>query len=598
MSSNQFDKWIKHLVHDEHSSNAENKKPYINKQKKPRFLSSQHSRPVLRVIPLGGLNEVGKNMMVFEYGNDIVIVDMGFQFPEEDMLGIDYVVPDISYLQDKKHHIRGVFLTHGHLDHIGAIPYLIPKLGRVTFYGMPLTLGFVKKRLEEFHLEHHAILHKIDPAHDVIHAGSFKVDFFRVNHSIPDSMGIRLTTPVGAVVHTGDFKFDFTPADKTPSDITKMAAIGDSGILALFSDSTNAVKQGFTMSEKQIGENLDRIIEKAEGRIIIASFASLIGRIQQIIDSAIVHKRKVFVSGKSMDDNIRIAMNLDYIKAPRGFIRYVKNPHEINDDRAVVITTGGQGEAFSALTKISLNEHRYIKIKYGDTVVISSNPIPGNERAIVSVINNLCKKGAKVVFNQIMDVHTSGHGQQEELKLMMNLIKPKYLIPVHGEYFMRRAHAEIGNELGIKKDNILVVENGDVLEFYDGKVQVLKEAVQTDYIMVESGGVGDVTAQIMLERQIMAENGIVVMFFKIAPKTNVLYATPQVLTRGFIYMKTSQHILDTIAKLGKEAYEEILKNDNDVKKEDIKSHIKGEIDKYVHEKLAKTPLIIPILIYS
>ncbi len=567
------------------------KKPFLQK----KLPGAPLRKGILRCIPLGGLDEVGKNMMVFEYENDIVIVDMGFQFPEEDMLGIDYVIPDVSYLMDKIDRIRGILITHGHLDHIGAIPYLLPKLGFPPIFSAKLSIALVKKRLEEFGLESKATLHVIDPAKS-FELGNFHVDWFRVNHSIPDGLGIVLRTPAGTIVHTGDFKFDYTPVFQQPADYAKIAALGSQGIAALFSDSTNALKPGNTMSEKKIGETLEEIIKGAKGRIIIAAFSSLIGRIQQIINHAHYYGRKVFLSGRSMADTISIAQQLQFIKAPPGLLHPVTKIGRTKDENVLILTTGAQGESMSALTRMALGDHSQILIKKDDTVVISASPIPGNERSIYTVINNLVRLGAKVIFNQVMDVHTSGHAQREDLKLMINLVKPRALVPVHGEIFMRQAHAEIGRELGMTENNTIVIENGDVLEIINGEARKTSERVTANYIMIDGKGVGDVGAQIIMDRQIMSENGVLAVLFTLDPKTKKLIRDPEVISRGFIYMKESQEIINETIVVSKKAYEEAMAKMPNGKRGEIKAYIRGSLDRFSHRKIERNPLVLPILI--
>ena len=555
-----------------------------------------HSKNVLRIIPLGGLEEVGKNMTVFEYGDDIFIVDMGFQFPEEDMLGIDYVIPDVSYLEDKKDKIRGLVVTHGHLDHIGGISYLLDKIGNPPIYATKLTLGLIQKRLEEFKLMGKAKLIELDPKQR-LNLGRFELEFFRVNHSIPDGIGLVINTPAGTVVHSGDFKFDFSPADKKPADFAKLASLSKRNVIALMSDSTNALKPGYTISEKQIGEALEGIIKNTEGRIIIASFSSLIGRIQQIITLAAKHGRRVFVSGRSMIDNIGIAKQLGYIKGPPGLVRDIKtNARAATASNALILTTGSQGEAVSALTRMALNNHHQVKIKKGDTVVLSSSPIIGNERAIATVVNNLCQLGARVISNQIMDVHTSGHAQQEDLKLMMSLVQPKYLVPIHGELYMRAGHVQVAQEIGMKPEQAILANNGDVLEISQGVAKKLEEKVPSNYIMVDGLGVGDLGTQVIMERQVMAENGILVVLFKVNGKTRKLIGTPDVISRGFIYMKESAEVIEKVAKMASSAYEEIIKKDPRAKRKDVKNYVRARLDRYVHNQLEKRPLVLPVIV--
>lgn len=572
------------------------KKPaFLRKPIQGKIIPEKHHPGILRIIPLGGLDEVGRNMTVFEFGRDIIIVDMGFQFPDEDMLGIDYVLPDVTYLMNKLDRIRGVLITHGHLDHIGGIPYLLPKLGFPPIFSGKLTIGLMKKRLEEFGLESKARFYEADSKKQ-LRLGSFLIDWFRVNHSIPDGFGMVISTPAGKIVHTGDFKFDYTPVFQEPADYAKISALGSQNVLALMSDSTNALKPGYTMSEKKIGETLDDIIKNTSGRIIIAAFSSLISRIQQIINSSVGCGRKVFLSGRSMLDNVAIAQQLRYIKAPPGILHPISKLGKIHDEHVLILTTGAQGESMSALTRMALGDHSQISIKKGDTVILSSSPIPGNERSMFTVINNLVRLGAKVIFNQVMDVHTSGHAQQEDLKNMVDLVKPKYLIPIHGEVFMRQAHAELGQKMGLAEKNTLMLENGDVLEAGKGEIKKTGEKVSANYVMIDGKGIGDVGAQIIMDRQIMSENGVLVVLFTIDGKTRRLARDPEVLTRGFIYMQESQEIVNEIIRTSKKAYEEATSRMTQGKRGEIKAYIRGQLDRFSHQKIARRPLILPIIV--
>lgn len=579
-----------------------------NKQRRYKKSAHQKNRPAeanrnlryndakVRIIPLGGLDEVGKNMMVIEYNNDMIIIDMGFQFPEEDMLGIDYVIPDVSWLSQHAHHIKGVILTHGHLDHIGGIPYILPLLKFPQMYGTKLTLGLVEKRIEEFGLKKDAILNEINPD-DTLKLGPFTCRFFRVNHSIPDGVGVVVETPEGTIVHTGDFKFDETPADQVQADVGKLAELGRRrNVSVLFSDSTNATKPGHTVSEKEIGENLDAIIRDTEGRIIIASFSSLIGRIQQVLNSAIKWKRKVFVSGRSLIDNIAIAEKLGYIKVPKGLINDARLSKNTPDKDSLILTTGSQGEAVSALTRISLNDHKHVKIRKGDTVVISATPIIGNERAIYTVIDNLTKLGAKVIHNKIMDVHTSGHGCQEDLKMMINFVKPHHFVPIHGQYHMRFAHKELAEQMGIRPERAIMINNGDILELKNGRITKSKEKAETNYILVDGHGMGDVGSRVIRDRQILAENGVIVVTIKVQRKNKRLIGAPQIDTRGFIYIDESEKIVKDIKHLLRQKHELLLQKHKSPGIKNIKEYITSVIDKYTHRTLARRPLIVPIVV--
>ncbi len=551
----------------------------------------------LKIIPLGGLDEVGKNLMVLEYEDDIIIVDMGFEFPSDDLFGIDYVLPDTTYLEENKKRIRGIVLTHGHLDHIGGLPYILPKLDFPPVYGATLTMGLVQKRIDEFKQQKLAKVHTINPDKP-LKLGKFLCKFFRVAHSIPDALGVVIDTPVGKVVHTGDFKFDDTPARNQPkADIHKMQALGRQNVLALLCESTNALKAGHSMSEKKVGETLEKVISEAPGRVIVASFASQIGRLQMIIDAATKCNRKLYVSGRSMKTNIEIATKFGSLHVPQGTISDVKKYKKENDKQTLILTTGSQGEPVSALTRMSTGEHPHVKVKRGDTIIFSSSPIIGNERAIYSTINNLSKLGAEVIHNQIMDVHSSGHGKQEELKKMIDFVRPKYLIPIHGEYYMRKELGRLAIEqCRIPKDKVIMIENGDVLHASQGKVEKTKEKVDTKYILIDGSGEGEIGSHVQGDRAMMSENGTLVMLIHINKKSKHLKKTPDIVSRGFIYMHESQKVTEEIAKVAGEAYKGIRKKDPKASRQDIKYYIKQSVDKYTRKKLERRPLIIPLII--
>jgi len=572
-------------------------KKKIEAQKHPQ--PPQILKDKLKIVPLGGLNEVGKNMMAFEYEGDIIVVDMGFEFPGEDLLGVDYVIPDTTYLEENKSRIRGIVLTHGHLDHIGGIPYILPKLNFPPLFGTKLTMGLVKKRIEEFKQEKLAKVSIIDP--DVpIRLGKFLLKFFRVAHSIPDSIGVVIDTPVGKLVHTGDFKFDESPAGfQKKADIDKIRALGGQNVLALFSDSTNALRPGKSISESEVGKTLEELIMKTTGRIIVASFSTLIGRMQQIIDYAQKHNRKIFVSGRSMRETMEIASNLGYMKFPKDVVKDIKQyKNKTPDHETLILTTGSQGESVSALTRIANQDHPHIKVKKGDTIVISSSPIVGNERAIYNVINNLCLLGAQVINNQIMDVHTSGHGYQDDLKTMIDLVKPKYFIPVHGEFFMRQAHAFLAHQrCNIPEENIIMIQNGDVLlAEKNGVMKKSDEKVDTKYIVIDGLGEGEMGSQVQTDRQIMARNGALVVLIHINRKTKALKKTPDVVSRGFMYMHETEQITQEIAQMAGEAYKTIHKKNKNANRQDIKQYVKQSVDRFAHLKLERRPLIIPLII--
>lgn len=551
----------------------------------------------LKIIPLGGLNEVGKNMMLVEYENDIIIIDMGLEFPNEDMLGIDYVIPDVSYLEENKHRIRGIVITHGHLDHIGGIPYILPKLNFPPVYGTNLTMGLIRKRCDEFKQQKLAKLNTINPDQP-LRLGCFLVGFFRVNHSIPDAVGVAIDTPVGKIVHTGDFKFDATPArNQAPADLHKMEQLGHQNVLALFCESTNALKPGHSISETEVGKTLDGIIRDCKGRVIIASFSSQIGRIQLIIDSAIHNNRQVYISGRSMRDNIEIATKLGHIQAKKGYVHDLRQYKKTPDHEALILTTGSQGEAVSALARISDNEHPHLKIKKGDTIVLSSSPIIGNEKAIHTIINKLTMLGAEVIHNELMDVHTSGHGKQDELARMIRYIKPRFLVPVHGEYYMRIGLGKIAmQKCGITEDRIIMVQNGDILVGERDQLYKAKETVETKYILIDGAGHGHVGSQVQVDREIMSQNGALVVLIYISRKNRHPVKDPDVVSRGFIYMHETEEITQEVIKLARDAYRRIMDKNPGANRQDIKKYIRQTIDRFTDDRLERRPLIIPLII--
>ncbi len=552
----------------------------------------------VRVIPLGGQEEVGRNMSAIFYKEDIVIIDCGLQFPEMDMFGVDYVIPDVKFLEDKTNRIRGILLTHGHLDHIGALQHILPKLNFPPLIGTPLTLGLVKKRLDEYGLTAKTKFIEIkNPAIEKIQLGKhFSAEFFRVNHSIPDGVGICLNTPVGTIVHTGDFKFDFTPSDGLKCDFGKIAEIGRRGVLLAFADSTNAEKPGYTISEKIVNENIAKTITEAKGRVILATFSSLIGRIQHIVNAANRSGRKVFVSGRSMIANLEMAESLGYLKAPQGLIRPLKKGVKINElapNKVMILCTGSQGEELSALTRIALGEHQTIQVKEGDTVIFSSTPIIGNERAVVAVTNNLLRLGARVITNKNLDVHTSGHASAEDLKLMHSLLKPKFLVPVHGELHMRYAHRDIAMKVGMDEGNILLLDNGDILELAPNNiVRKSKSKVRVNNILIDGLGVGDIGASVLRERQIMSENGIVAIVFKAYAQSGKLVGAPDIISRGFVYMKESSAIVEETKKVAMKAYEEVAGKDY----KEVRKEVSRAVAKFIRQRIDREPLILPYTI--
>ena len=590
-----------HTSHKKHTP----RKTQAPKMPKKQSSSSPMLKPFkgLRIVPIGGLDEVGKNMTAYEYNptgqqqdKEIIVVDMGFQFPEDDMLGVDYVIPDAAYLEENRKYIKAIVITHGHLDHIGGIPYILPNINFPPIYATRLTQELIHKRLDEFKLTKQARVHTIDPTKP-LKLGQFFIEFFRVAHSIPDAVGVSIGTREGKVVYTGDFKFDENPAGlQAKQDVEKMKQLGRQNVLALLSDSTNALKPGHTMSESEIGPNIEKYIAEAKGRVIIASFSSLIGRIQQIFEYAEKYNRKIYISGRSIKDNIDIGLKLGLIKLKPSQIHDIKKLKKSDDDNVLTLTTGAQGESMSALTRMARKDHPHVRIKQGDTVIISSSPIVGNERAIFSVVNNLCLIGANVIHSQISAIHTSGHAYQEELVRMMKLIRPKYFIPVHGEYFMRQAHKELAIRNGIPADKCLLTRNGGVIEFNNKQARISKEKVQANYILIDGLGQGDMGSRVMSERQSLAQNGVLMVILTLDKKTKRLKEEPNILSRGFMYMHEYEEITKELAALVGSNYRTFIsKKSQNIDRKEIKSYVRGVAQRYVHQKLERRPLIVPII---
>lgn len=553
----------------------------------------------MRIIPLGGLEEVGKNIMAIEYENDILLIDTGMSFAGPDMLGVDFIVPDISYLEARKHKVRGILFTHGHLDHIGAIQYVLPKLGNPPMYGSKLTLGLVKGRLKDFALDKTGKFNVVEEKQK-LKMGSFEVEFFRVNHSIPSSMGIYVSCPAGSAVHTGDFKFDHSPAIDKPADFQHIAEIGRRGVDVLLIDSTNALRPGFCKSEAEVANTLEGIIEKTKGRLIIACFSSLIGRINQIVNFSAKHNRKVFLSGRSMIDNMQLSEDLGYSTYPKGTLRKISaQANTMPPGQVLIMTTGAQGETMSALTRMSIGEHSQIKIREGDTVLISASPIPGNELAIVNVINNLYAQGAKVITNHDMDIHVSGHAHQEELKLMYGLIKPKCYVPIHGELYMRKGHIEMIKT--VAEPSMLATcldNNGDVLEVTKQGIRKSKEKVPANDILVDGLGFGDIGSRVIQDRKVMSEDGILVVLFHAYEESKRLISEPDIISRGFLYLKESEEIAKEVKHCASKAFEQITQQNRKIDLKDLKSELDRTISNFIRKRLRREPMIIPIIMYA
>ncbi len=545
----------------------------------------------LKIIPLGGLLEIGKNITVFEYGNDIILVDCGLAFPEDDMLGIDLVIPDLTYLEKNKEKIRGLVITHGHEDHIGAIPYLLKQFN-IPIYGTKLTIGLIENKLEEHKLLRSTKLKVVNPG-QTISLGCMKVEFIRITHSIPDACSLAIHTPVGTIVHTGDFKIDYTPIDGEMIDFGRLAALGNKGVLALMSDSTNAERKGYTMSESTVGEVLDKLFINCTKRIVVATFSSNVHRVQQIVNSAVKYGRKIAVCGRSMINMIETARKFGYIKVPDNVFIDIDMIKSYPDEKLTIITTGSQGETMSALTRMASGEHKKVQITPNDLIIISANPIPGNENSVSKVIDDLMKIGAEVVYNALEDIHVSGHACQEEQKLMLSLVRPKYFIPVHGEYRQLIAHSETAKKIGVDPDNIFIMTNGRILELneYDAK---LTGTVPVGKIMVDGLGVGDVGNIVLRDRQRLSQDGLIIIVLTMDSKTGNVISGPDVLSRGFVYVRESENLMDDIKQILREEiskFEEKHITDWTT----IKALLREELRDYVYKKTKRDPMILPII---
>ncbi len=545
----------------------------------------------LKIIPLGGLDEIGKNITVFEYGNEIVLVDCGLEFPEDDMLGIDLVIPDVTYLEKNKDKIKGMVVTHGHEDHIGAIPYVLKQIN-MPIYATKLTVGLIKNKLEEHKLLASTKLVTVEQG-QTINFGNIKVEFIRSSHSIPDSVMLAIHTPVGVVLHTGDFKVDFTPIDDQVMDLGRIAELGNKGILALMSDSTNSERKGYTMSERTIGEVFDRLFQNNKKRIVVATFASNVHRVQQIVNSAEKYGRKIAVCGRSMINMIETAREIGYINAPENMFIDIDMIKNYTDDQLVIITTGSQGETMSALTRMAAGEHKKVVITPNDMVIISATPIPGNEKLVSNVINDLMQIGAEVIYSALENVHVSGHACQEEQKLIIRLARPKYFIPVHGEYRQLKAHAETAKEMGILSENIFILENGKTLEL-NKKEAKITTSVPNGKILVDGLGVGDVGNIVLRDRQHLSQDGLIVIVMTMDGSTGEIVSGPDVVSRGFVYVRESETLMDDVKKVIRQevrTFEEEGVRDWST----IKSTLKDDLRDYIFQRTKRNPMILPII---
>ena len=551
----------------------------------------KNEKAKVKIIPLGGVNEIGKNLTAIEYKNDIVVIDCGLKFPDEDMFGIDLVIPDITYLIKNKEKVSGIFLTHGHEDHIGALPYVLRQLN-VPVYGTKLTLGIVETKLKEHGLLSSTELIRVKPR-DVIRLNSVSVEFIKTNHSIADSVAIAVHTPLGVVLHTGDFKIDYTPIDGELMDFARFAELGKKGVLAMMADSTNVEKQGYTKSERIVGESLTRIFGKTKGRIIIATFASNIHRIQQIIDAATVYGRKVAVSGRSMENIINVAIELGYIEVAENTLVPIDAINKYNNDQIVIITTGSQGEPMSALSRMASAEHKKVNIVEGDTIIISATPIPGNEKLVSKIVNQLFKKGAEVIYGSAENIPVSGHACQEELKLMQTLIKPKNFIPVHGEYRHLKQHGELAIKLGLNPKNVVIPEVGNVIEVNRSGIRK-SGTVISGQIFVDGLGVGDVGNIVLRDRKHLSQDGILTVVVTLSKDNKTIVAGPDIISRGFVYVRESEGLIDEAREIVRNTLLE-CEEKNITDWATLKSNVRDELRSYLYEKTKRKPMILPII---
>jgi len=549
------------------------------------------TKPRLKIIPLGGLNEIGKNMMLMEYENDIIAIDAGHMFPEEEMLGIDLVIPDISYLLERRGKIRGIIITHGHDDHTGALPYILPQLN-APVYCTRLTKGLISVKLKERKALSEASLKTIPPGGRFT-LGKFRIEFFPVCHSIPDAVGLVINTPIGTIVHSGDFKVDYTPVSGKPTDLSRLAQLGTKGVLLLMADSTYAELAGYTPSEQVVGENLDNVMANAPGRVIITTFSSLISRIQQVIDAAAKHQRRVFIVGRSMMNTAQMALKLGYLNDPKGILARLDQLKGMPRNRIVFVTTGSQGEPTSALVRMANRDHRQLHILHGDTVVISATPVPGNEGLINRTIDNLFKQGARVLYSKLAQVHVHGHASQEELKLLLNLVKPKFFMPIHGEYRHLSLHAKLAQSVGIPEENIFVLEDGDILELNPEAGKVTGK-ITSGNVYVDGLSVGDIGSVVLRNRRMLSRDGIVVVIITINKQTGKLMGRPDIVSRGFVDTREAKDMLEesrdlvarTLDHSGARPTEWSLVN----------TKVKDVLNKFYYEQTKRRPMVLPFMV--
>jgi len=558
----------------------------MNQSEKPNNLSP------LQIIPLGGLGEIGLNMMAFECGDDIIIVDCGLMFPEPDMLGIDYVIPDISWLRERSDRVRGICLTHGHEDHIGALPFVLQELN-VPLYGTALTLGFINEKLKEFKLDDVVELVTVKPR-DTVALGCFRVEFLRVAHSTVDGCALAITTPEGVVIHTGDFKIDQTPVDGQLTDLATLSRYAEAGVLALLSDSTNVEREGYTLSEKYVGEAFAEIFPKCQGRVIVAAFSSSIHRVQQVADAAVANGRRILLNGRSMVANVRIARQLGYLTISDNDLMDLKELNQLPPEQVCIISTGSQGEPMSSLIRIAMDDHKQIKLERGDTVILSSRVIPGNERTISELINHLYRRGAEVFHEKTSEVHVSGHASQEELKLMLNTVQPRFFIPIHGEYRMLVKHIQLAQKVGIPAERCILATNGNVVSFYADTAAIV-EQVESGRVFVDGKGVGDVGAIVLKDRKHLSEDGMVVVIIGINQSTGELIYGPDIVSRGFVFEDESQDYLETARNIVLEAIGE-LNEEMRCECDEVKQATRQALRRFFKKTIERRPVILPVIL--
>ena len=561
----------------------------------PGRFNFSKTAPKLRVYALGGLEEIGRNCTVFECGDDIVIVDIGMMFPEEGMPGIDYIIPNVASLAGKEKNIRGVILTHGHMDHIGGLPLVISRLGNPVIFTSPLTAGIVRKRQEEFGNAKNLRIQIVNGESKIALGRWFVFEPFHVNHNISDAFGAAIHTPFGTIIYTGDFKFDFTPVNDEPADLTHIAMFGARGVLAIMADSTNAESPGHQISERQVGIELDRIIGNAKGRLIIGTFSSMLTRLQQIILLAEKYGKKILIEGRSMVSNVELAHSLGYMHVKPGTIIEEAEAHRLPDEKLVVVCTGSQGEKNAVLMRVANNEHRFLHVKPGDGILFSSSVIPGNERTVQSLKDSLVRQGAKVFHYANLDVHAGGHAKIEDLKLMHRLIKPKYLIPIHGNRFLLEAHAQIGLDLGMPRERIFVAENGQVMEFDQAGGRLTDERVMTDYVMVDGLGVGDVSQIVLRDRVALAEDGIFVIIATVDKKTGALVGSPDIISRGFVYMRENKELIEQARAKARKVLKD-TDNRSPAFEDHLKNKLRNDMGQFLFQATKRRPMILPVII--